>query len=789
MKAWLLQFKTAKEARQGSLFLKSLFYVLLSACLPVALISGFMYVYSKHQIEEQVSRNHQTELRYFAQLQDEQLSQLELAALQLTYNPLLPQAEYLDYLDNFQYFNDLLRSLITSKSISPTVQNVYMYVANKGQILSGTRGIAALDRTKRNVYTDMLGQENNLFWMSGLTLPDTAPDETLPIVLVVKLPVDYSRAPYGLLLIELNRRMINDQLQQLNSGGNGAAFILDRSGEWITRGKTAGGDGGLEEELRRQIVAQGAPSGMFASSIGKVRYSVSFHTEEGRGWMYVSAIPVTQLTQPALMGTRIVLVSGLCIMLAAVVLALIVSRRIYHPIRQLIQFVRGDSAAGRPAFKARELQFIEERWMMVNAANEQAAHSLKEYMPILKQSFMLQFLLGQFSYLSEREMQEKLGAYGWNVQEKQYFVFLVQILGLRLQDEAARYTQGDEQLVSFAAFNIIDELVEARFPDQDVVNFQDMTVGVVLMLPCSEPQAEIKERINPFLKEITQIVTSLLKLDVVIGVGEVTSDIREVPAQMKKAREAIHSRSLSGQETVWERQTDAKISVKPYCYPDELEQEIVEALKSGNEAAALELAKRFIQELNRRLDHLSLVQQGLMLLFSHIQKVVIQCGYQPFTLRNSENPYIRLYRIHEPKDMLGWFQDSVIKPYLPYFRGMAEEKDQNSQQLVAQVIEAIRGGYMAEDLSLEACAEQVGMSAYNLSRAFKTVAGVNFIDYLTDVRIMNAKKLLANSDAKISDIAAAVGYQPPYFNRIFKRMEGITPREYRQRINRNAEES
>ena len=783
MKAWLRDFKTAKEANQGSLFHKSFFYVLLSACLPVALISGFMYIYSKHQVEEQVNQTHRLELRYFVQRQNEQLSQLKLAALQLSYNPLLPPAEQLDFLDNFQYFNDLLRALINSKNISPLVQNVYMYVANKGQILSGNRGIVSLDQTGRSIYSDMLGHENNLFWMPNLTLPDATSEGTLPMTLVVKLPADYSRAPYGLLLIELNRRMLNEQLQELNPRGEGAAFILDQNGGWITSGRSAGDNAKLEEELRRQVMAYGGQSGLFASSIGKVNYSVSFHTEDG-GWTYVSAVPMTQLTQPALMATRVVLLSGFCIMLTAVGMAWFISRRIYHPIRQLIEFVRGNIVPDRPVFKARELQFIEERWMMVNSANEQAARRLQEYMPVLKEGFMLQFLLGQFSYLSEEETLEKLAGYGWDVQGKQYFIFLVQILGLRLQDKATRYAQGDEQLVTFAAFNIIEELVEARFMDQHVINFQNMTVGVVLMLPRSEPQAGLKEQINPFLKEITQVVTSLLKLDVVIGIGEVTSNIREVPAQVKKAREAIHSRSLSMQETVWEKRADTKIAAAPYCYPADLEKEIVEALKNGDEVSTLELAERFIQELNRRLDHLSLVQQGLMLLFSHIQKVVAQSGYQPFTLKNDENPYIRLYHIHEPKDMLRWFVESVIQPYLPYFREMVEERNQNSQQMVANVIETIKTGYMAEDLSLEACALQAGVSAYALSRAFKTVAGVNFIDYLTDVRMMNAKMMLANSNAKISDIAAAVGYQPPYFNRIFKRMEGMTPREYRQRMNK-----
>ncbi|MNJ73442.1 HTH-type transcriptional activator RhaR [compost metagenome] len=57
-------------------------------------------------------------------------------------------------------------------------------------------------------------------------------------------------------------------------------------------------------------------------------------------------------------------------------------------------------------------------------------------------------------------------------------------------------------------------------------------------------------------------------------------------------------------------------------------------------------------------------------------------------------------------------------------------------------------------------------------------------DYLIEVRIKNAKKLLkTSSDMKIHEIGCEVGYpDPAYFNKLFKRIVGITPNEYK-RIN------
>jgi YesN/AraC family two-component response regulator len=64
---------------------------------------------------------------------------------------------------------------------------------------------------------------------------------------------------------------------------------------------------------------------------------------------------------------------------------------------------------------------------------------------------------------------------------------------------------------------------------------------------------------------------------------------------------------------------------------------------------------------------------------------------------------------------------------------------------------------------------------------FKDYTGGNFIDYLMEIRICKSKELLAETNGKIRDIAEAVGYaNVNSFTRIFKKMTGLTPSEYRE---------
>ena len=64
---------------------------------------------------------------------------------------------------------------------------------------------------------------------------------------------------------------------------------------------------------------------------------------------------------------------------------------------------------------------------------------------------------------------------------------------------------------------------------------------------------------------------------------------------------------------------------------------------------------------------------------------------------------------------------------------------------------------------------------------FKKSVGVNFVDYLTELRINAAKDLLKDPFLTMSEVASMVGYESAnYFTRVFKKNTGITPTEYRR---------
>jgi len=86
------------------------------------------------------------------------------------------------------------------------------------------------------------------------------------------------------------------------------------------------------------------------------------------------------------------------------------------------------------------------------------------------------------------------------------------------------------------------------------------------------------------------------------------------------------------------------------------------------------------------------------------------------------------------------------------------------------------------NLSLLSVAKHVGMSSAYFSTVFSQTTGKPFISYLTGLRIEKAKQLLRDTDQKLSAIAMEIGYnEPNYFSHVFRKSEGMTPKEYRAR--------
>lgn len=103
-------------------------------------------------------------------------------------------------------------------------------------------------------------------------------------------------------------------------------------------------------------------------------------------------------------------------------------------------------------------------------------------------------------------------------------------------------------------------------------------------------------------------------------------------------------------------------------------------------------------------------------------------------------------------------------------------------RLVAQVQEYIRQN-IDKRLSLNDVASVFNFSPNYLSQLFAHSGSSGFVEFVTAARITAAKHLMATGDLKVYEISSRVGFESAfYFSKVFKKLEGISPREYIQRV-------
>jgi two-component system, response regulator YesN len=104
----------------------------------------------------------------------------------------------------------------------------------------------------------------------------------------------------------------------------------------------------------------------------------------------------------------------------------------------------------------------------------------------------------------------------------------------------------------------------------------------------------------------------------------------------------------------------------------------------------------------------------------------------------------------------------------------------SEQKYMDRAIVYIRENYH-KDLNLAVVSNYISLNYSYFSHMFKEYTGQNFVDYLKMVRITGAKQLLKETEYKVFEVSEMVGYKnPKQFARVFREIEGISPKEYRE---------
>ncbi|MDR6880706.1 AraC family transcriptional regulator [Bacillus sp. 3255] len=766
--------------RRGSFYRNSLVLIMLIAAIPGIGMGLVTYWTVTNKIEGELQRLHHNKIIQQEKNIEAQFANLEMTFSHWAFEPNLgAKLKNLSFAADYEQVHELYRTLLIIEGSSPLIERASLYMGSPRPVVMNKEGYdyqtnqEALDQ-----YQALMKRDKSIYWMDAAGIPGTPKNTNgTTLALVNKLPGGPTE-PYGLLIASLNKNRLEEQLKTLNPLGEGSTLLLSGDNQWKI---SSGGQWtDLDAALENEYQSRGSKEDSFLFSYEKSVYSVSISqfTRLGTTWVFLSAAPLSSITSPVLLISKVIIFVSLGGLLLALLLSWMGSRRIYSPLERLFGKLSGGH--GRDGNR-NEFEWIEMKWDSLTKEGEKLRSRLDLQLPLLREGFLMQLVQGYLFELTEVEVQERSKQLGLDMENKQIGAMVVQMRGLNWE-KGARFAKGDEELVAFAVGNIAAELGENMGIRCDVLNFHDCSLGLFLTMPQEWEAERSKAWMREFGDEMLQIIQKILKLQAVVVMGNTTTQISHVPYLFDETRQLLNYWDLHNSneliDVVQFHQTSSQLAF-PYNFM--LEKELIHAIRIGSEEEALKLARQFMDELTSAGLKKLVIQQGINQLLGSIQHTMLQSGINPIPMFEGANLFQELNALNEPHEMLRWLETRVVGTYV---REHAGRQDLQMKQFIEKVMLYIQENYRT-NLSLESCAEHFNTSPYTLSRAIKQVSGINFIDYLTNLRITQAKELLRTTTMKINEIADQVGYQNTYFNRIFKKVEGVSPGQYREMIQKD----
>ncbi|MFL0252654.1 response regulator [Clostridium neuense] len=325
---------------------------------------------------------------------------------------------------------------------------------------------------------------------------------------------------------------------------------------------------------------------------------------------------------------------------------------------------------------------------------------------------------------------------------------------------------------------ILDKLKDSLKKYDDINIFLDDDYRIVII---DNSEKNVLERAAQDLKDN---IFDKFELYYCIGIGSTKIGIENIKESYKEALEAINYRLIMGQDSI------IKYSNISLCTENHVNTsiEIDDKLKVYFLSGSKEKVQGIIDDIFEKKDMLIGMSKNTIKEYAFGYISIIFEVLKEFN-RDAEEFHLKKYNIYKSIFELDTIQD--IKKYVTDISSKALEivnyhKSKKSSKLIDDIIEYIKLNLGDSQLSLAKAAKVFFVNPSYLSRIFKKEMDINFMEYLSKIRIDKAIMLISNTDFKAYEISEKVGFSDSsYFSTCFKRYTGVSVSEYRKaKLNR-----
>jgi len=382
---------------------------------------------------------------------------------------------------------------------------------------------------------------------------------------------------------------------------------------------------------------------------------------------------------------------------------------------------------------------------------EKLLESIKQAAGMLKSSIMVSLIMGHIEEESVLKSRAKL----LGIKEFPSSIMII------LPDVGT--DNSEAELERYEVFKFI----ENRYINDDNVFLFFMGEEIVMGLTSAYSSAVSAA------EEIRKMIEDNLDLTVTIGVGEGAKDIKSL---FKDARLAAQlGKFYIGSNNVITYNIIQDLLGHIGEYKLEKENTLLEYVKMGNYKDAIAITEQILQDI------FVLCKGSLIDCQVRICEVMVMVWRtaRQVGLIEPENSYIYSNYLQKLTRCQTY---AALKQCCEDFLEEVFSKINNfdTEDIIRQAMRYIEENYN-EDIKLAKLAKEIYISPDYFSRLFKKVAGCTYVEYITKIRIENAKILLANPIISIAEVAKKTGYSDPnYFSKVFKKNVGISPSQYKK---------
>ena len=328
----------------------------------------------------------------------------------------------------------------------------------------------------------------------------------------------------------------------------------------------------------------------------------------------------------------------------------------------------------------------------------------------------------------------------------------------------------------------IDALVAAKSRIMAFIKDEDDVIGFFVspntFVAIIKAQAEeaCEDRAFSVAESVKHEVSQIEGVTIVSAIGPVIEHTANIPksfqdafAILKKSRFQGMNKIISSNDV--DRDLDGSIVLQE-------NDPLVDRLNYADESEIDQIIKEYIALLGENTGHFSIIASYLLVdVIMAVSKVIEGLGGDVKQVM----PEILTHSFVESAVQSEEVFISEIKRVLSSLLAYRNEHVQGRYaDVILHAKKYIDKNFANPDICLRSAAEEVNFSPNHFSTIFSQDCGMTFIEYLTSVRVEQAKKLLKSTDMKSADVAYEVGFNDPhYFSFLFKKVTGLSPREWR----------